>query len=141
MNVSFNAFASSLKGKFGIDKSYSEVTEQEADQVYDWYCGNINTLNEAVEANKEVEVAVDLDDFEKIKKVLDGTEESVNISRRKLVEYINFIKTELNTDEHEYDSNGYQVDFWVAFETPCGDKTFELTGDLWYEDTFKFEQN
>lgn len=75
---------------------------------------------------------------ELIRKVINGEEESVEIPRTEVGPLRDLIAKELGCDRHddvEYETNGYQCDFWFYFSDG-----YMLAGDLWYKTHFTFSK-
>lgn len=74
---------------------------------------------------------------ELIRKVINGEERSVEIPRTEVGPLRDLIAKELGCNCHdvEYETNGYQCDFWLNFS---GEYT--LSGDLWYMTHFTFSK-
>ena len=71
-----------------------------------------------------------------IEGVLVGTKSTAKLPRLPLTQYEDFFKSIEGVDEVEYESNGYQVDFWMTFK--LGSSSYKLSGDLWYEPYWQF---
>lgn len=75
---------------------------------------------------------------ELILKVINGELESVEVPFQKLDIYVDILKS-LGFEIYDFDTNGYQVDFWLNFIK--NNNVYCLEGSLFYSDTFTFSKD
>jgi hypothetical protein len=80
--------------------------------------------------NSDIETLIDV----KVKEFLEG-DKDVKIPRYALDKIITILKKNKFKDLKDYDSNGYQVDFWYTVQHPKKGKCV-LSGDLYYNNSF-----
>jgi len=73
--------------------------------------------------------------YGKLKNVIDLHQSSCEVDRKALNEYIQFLRS-IFGEEYDYETNGFQCDFWVTFKANNGKYT--LAGDLWFDENFSF---
>lgn len=67
--------------------------------------------------------------IEKLQAVLEGKEETVNVSMYTPSDIHEVLKCEWDINQVDLETNGYQVDFWITYKYK--DKTYTHAG-CWY---------
>lgn len=75
---------------------------------------------------------------ELIDKVLLHQELSVELPKIPIGQIIAYV-TETIGVQYESETNGYQCDFWIDWADESRDIKFTLCGDLWHNETHRFE--